>query len=389
MPNSQRTDNSVALVRCIAYEAKEVETAVRHSVDLLGGMSRFVKPGQRVLIKPNLLQPSDPAKAIITHPTVVRAVVKLVHEAGGRAMIADNPFVLPLTQNGWDSAYERAGWAAVAAETGAELNTQVIPQQRSHPDGTLIKLVDTSSFLTESDVVISLPKLKTHSFMRLTGAVKNLFGTVPGTIKAGYHVKLQTADRFADMLLDLASFVRPALTVMDAVVGMDGEGPSAGRPFSIGAILAAPDPVALDVAALSLVGHEPLSVPTVARAVARGWTTGQAADLALRGDDLAALRAPGFRLPAGRQADVESLPEFLRRSGTRLLVASPYVTGLCIGCRLCVEHCPVQSIAQVDGQARIHLDNCIRCYCCHEVCPEHAIALRQPWLGRVLANMGR
>ncbi len=381
--------STVSIVRCVEYETQRVEVAVRQSVDLLGGMGRFVQPGRRVLVKPNLLQASDPDKAIVTHPTVVRAVVKLAQEAGGQVLIADNPFIVPLSQAGWDTLYERTGCAAVAGETGAQLNSHIIPQQRPHPEGVLIKLVDTTSFLTECDVVISVPKLKTHGFMRFTGAVKNLFGTVPGTTKAGYHVKLQTVDRFADMLLDLVSFVRPALTVMDAVVGMDGDGPAAGRPFRAGAILSAADPVAVDVAALSLVGHESTSVLTVSRAVGRGWTTGQVGDLDLKGDDLRALQVNSFRLPVGGRSEMDLVPRFLLPLGKRLLVASPYVTTRCIGCGLCIENCPVQTITQVEGRARIHLTNCIRCYCCHEVCPEQAIELKLSWVGRTLANLAR
>jgi uncharacterized protein (DUF362 family)/Pyruvate/2-oxoacid:ferredoxin oxidoreductase delta subunit len=380
-------DNPVALVRCAEYDAGQVVVAIRQAVDLLGGMSRFVKPGQRVLVKPNLLLPSEPAKAIVTHPTVVQAVVKLAQEAGGRVLIADNPAVVPVTQRGWQSAYERSGWAAVAAETGAELNTHIVPEQRPNPEGKLIRLVDTSSFLTEADVVISVPKLKTHGLMRYTGAVKNLFGTVPGATKFGYHVKLQTADRFAEMLLDLACFVRPVLTVMDAVVGMDGDGPSAGQPFPIGAVLAGMDPVALDVAALLLVGQEPASVPTVAGAIRRGWTTGRRADLDLMGDGLEPLRVEGFRMPPGGGSS--RMPGFLQRWGTRQLVASPFVTGRCTACGLCIENCPVQTIAEVGGQARINLADCIRCYCCHELCPEQAIELRQPWLGRTVARLAQ
>jgi uncharacterized protein (DUF362 family) len=178
---------------------------------LLPHFGNFVQPGQRVLVKPNLLQAGDPVKAIVTHPTVVRAVVKLVQETGGRVLLADNPVILPLTRTGWEHAYERVGYASVAAQTGAELNGHIAPQQRPHPNGHLIKLVDTSSFLTECDVVISVPKLKTHGFVRFTGAVKNLFGTVPGTVRPVYNVKLQTANRFANMLLDLsASSARPS-----------------------------------------------------------------------------------------------------------------------------------------------------------------------------------
>lgn len=380
---------SLALVQCQDYDAGTVEATVRRAVDLVGGMERFIQPGQKVLVKPNLLRASEPDQAIVTHPSVVRAVVRLVQEAGGQVVIADNPVVLPVTQRGWQSLYERTGLAAVAHETGAELNTHIVPEQRAHPQGDLVRLVDTSSFLSDADVVISVPKLKTHGLMHFTGAVKNLFGTVPGTTKFGYHVKLHNVDLFAEMLLDLVSFVHPALTVMDAVVGMDGDGPSAGRRFPIGAILAGPDPVALDVAALDLVGQEPASVPTVAAAIRRGWTTGLAKDLSVLGDDPAVLRVSGFRMPAGGAMDVGRVPAPLRALGTRWLVANPFVTEKCTGCRLCVENCPVHAIGEVGGVASIVLGGCIRCYCCHELCPEQAIELRRPWLGRLLATLSR
>jgi uncharacterized protein (DUF362 family)/NAD-dependent dihydropyrimidine dehydrogenase PreA subunit len=381
--------NRVALVECQAYDREVVDAAVRRAVDLLGGIDRFVKPGERVLLKPNLLQPSPPDEAIVTHPAVLRALVLLVHEAGGQVLIADNPAVVPRSLTGWQKAYERCGWAAVAAETGAELNMHIEAKRRPHPQGDLIKLMDTSGFLDEVDVVISVPKLKTHGLMRYTGAVKNLFGTVPGATKFGYHVKLQSTDRFADMLLDLVSFVRPALTVMDAVVGMDGDGPAGGQPFPIGVVLAGVDPVALDVAALELVGEPPDSVPTIERAILRGWTTGSTSDLNLLGDDLDELRVEGFRVPAGGARSMERVPAFLRSLGTRNMVANPVVNELCIGCGLCIDSCPAQTIVEVEGRARIELGDCIRCYCCHEICPERAIDLRQPALARLMSRLLR
>jgi uncharacterized protein (DUF362 family)/ferredoxin len=380
------SDPHVALVRCPHYDPAAVLTAVRRAVDLVGGMGRFVQPGQRVLVKPNLLLPSDPERAIVTHPTVVRAVVLLVQEAGGRVVIGDNPGVSTI-HYAWQQAYQRVGYAAVAAETGAALNTQVVAQQHHYPEGHLIKMVDTCSFVTEADAVISLPKLKTHDMMRFTGAVKNLFGTIPGLIKPGYHVKLQTADLFADMLLDVAGFVHPVLTVMDAVVGMDGDGPSGGQPFPIGALLAGADPVAVDVAAISLAGHDPLAIPTVAQAVRRGWGSGRVADLALAGDDLAGLRASGFRLPPGGLGATGRVPYRLRRWGARQMVAHPLVSDRCIGCGVCIANCPAQTIATVEGRAKIDPAGCIYCYCCHELCAERAIDLRRPLVSRVLTRL--
>jgi uncharacterized protein (DUF362 family)/Pyruvate/2-oxoacid:ferredoxin oxidoreductase delta subunit len=382
-------DHRVALLKCPNYESEQVEAAVRQAVDLLGGIRQYVKPGQRVLVKPNMLLPSDPARAIITHPAVVRAVVRLAQGAGGKVLVADNPVVVPPTLRAWQIAYAWTGWAGVAEETGAELNTHILAEQRPHPEGKMLKRVDTSSFLTQADVVISVPKLKTHGLMRFTGAVKNLFGTVPGATKFGYHVKLQTVERFAEMLLDLVSFVRPALSIMDAIVGMDGNGPSAGQPFPIGAILAGPDPVAMDVAALGLVGHEPASVATIACAIRRGWTTGSVGDLTILGDDLAQLQVNGFRLPAGGRGSTTGVPAFLQHLGSRQLVANPWVNERCVGCGQCIDNCPMQTISPVDGRARLDLGNCIRCYCCHELCPEQAIELRQPFLRKIAARLGQ
>ena len=380
-------DPCVALIRCPDYDPAAVEAAVRRAVDLLGGMGGFVRPGQRVLVKPNLLMPTDPDRAIVTHPAVVRAVVLLVQEAGGQVLIADNPGVSTI-HYAWQRAYERTGLAAVAAETGARLNTEIVAMQRPYPDGHLIKVVDTSSFVTDADVVISLPKLKTHDLMRYTGAVKNLFGTIPGLIKPAYHVKLQTTDQFAGMLLDLAGFVHPALTVMDAVVGMDGDGPSAGRPFPIGAVLAGADPTAVDVAAVALVGHDPLAMPTIAQAVRRGWTTGRVADLDIVGDDLAALQVSGFQIPPGGQGNtLPHMPGFLHGWAARRMVARPVVSERCIGCGVCIANCPAQTIAKADDRARIDSAGCIYCYCCHELCPVDAVELHHSILGRLLNRL--
>jgi len=227
--------SEVYIARCRTYEYQQVLKAVREAIDGLGGICRFIREGQRVLLKPNLLRASVPSEAIITHPTVVRAVVELVQEAGAQAVIADSPGP-PYSEARMRGFYVKAGLMAVAEETGAELVCSWQPVQLSNPSGKLMKMIDAMDLVTQVDAVINLPKLKTHGLTRFTGATKNLFGLVPGLVKMGYHAKLQTAEQFSEMLIDLLQFHSPVLTVMDAVVGMEGDGPSAGNPRGIGCI---------------------------------------------------------------------------------------------------------------------------------------------------------
>jgi uncharacterized protein (DUF362 family)/Pyruvate/2-oxoacid:ferredoxin oxidoreductase delta subunit len=374
--------HDVSLVKCSTYERSAVRDAVRRSVDLVGGMGRYVQPGQRVLLKPNLLRASSPQQAIATHPAVVEAAVRLVQEAGGYPVIGDSPGG-PFVSAWLRAVYQSTGMVRLAAETGAELNQDWRETRLSHPDGKLIKALEVGTFASSADVIISLPKLKTHSFMRFTGAVKNLFGLVPGTVKVGYHSKFPEPEQFGDMLIDIATLIRPALSIMDAVVGMDGAGPSAGDPFEIGAVLASADPVSLDLVAVSLVGIDPLSVYTLRAAVERGMVTGRASDVNVVGDPLSDWDVRGFREPSARSSPRRLVSMF---SGVvkRWMVAAPRANDRCVACGICVRSCPVQAIAIKDGRARMDLETCIRCYCCHEMCPHRAIDLHKPLLGRLI-----
>ena len=374
--------SQVSLIRCHAYERPQVEAAVAQAIGLLGGMSRFVQPGQRVLIKVNLLWASHPDRAIVTHPEVVQAVALLAREAGGEVVVADSP-------GGRFSAgtlrrvYRESGLRAMADETGLTLNKDTGIVALPHPEGVTARRFEVCRFATRANVVISLPKLKTHSFVRFTGAIKNLFGVLPGLQKASYHAKHHDAESFSEMLVDVLTLVRPALTVMDGIVGMDGDGPSGGDPFPTGVILASPDAVAVDVAAVSLVGMAPSSVPALRAAARRGLTTLQLADLEFVGRSFEVACVEGFRPPAAGP-DVSRVPVFLRRWARRLMVASPVAGPACTGCGVCRQHCPVGAVTIVNGRAHISLDDCIRCYCCHEMCPSSAVELRQPRLARAL-----
>jgi uncharacterized protein (DUF362 family)/ferredoxin len=393
----------VSLVRCDDYELERVEAAVRRAVDLLGGMAAFVQPGQRVLLKPNLVRPAAPDRAVSTHPTVVAAVARLVAEAGGRAVIVESPGG-PYSPGVLRSVYRRTGMDWAAEVSGAELNQDTSAQQVSVPEGVALRLLDLVQPALEADAIINLPKLKTHNLTTLTLAVKNLFGLVPGAIKIGYHAKMPDRRLFSQGMLDILTYLRPALNVMDAVVAMEGNGPSGGDPRQVSAMLASPDALALDVAAAALVGFDPTDVSTTEAAVERGLTSGRVEDLELVGDPLGELRVAGFRRGINAAIDPGLLPVWAARllgaDGERRtlfeavttgwlgkqLVAYPRAGNGCTGCGFCAQHCPVNAITVVGGRARMDTRVCIRCYCCHELCPENAVELRRTLLGRLLSG---
>ena len=398
---------TVSLVRCSSYELEQVESALERLLQPLGGMEAFVQPGQRILLKPNLVRAMTPEAAATTHPAVVAAVAKQVIAVGAHPVIADSAGG-PYTKGVLKNLYRKTGMDWAAQVSGAELNMDVSATQVSCPDSHMLHRLDIIQPLQDADAVINLAKLKTHNLTTLTLCVKNLFGVVPGALKISYHAKLQDRERFCEGLLDILSYVHPVLHILDAIVGMDGEGPSGGDPHPIGVLLAGADGLAVDTVATAAVGFAPEQVLTTRVAVSHGLTSGKLEDIARVGDPVELPLVSDFREGIEAAMDPGLLPGFLRRFMSRSegatgqaldgqaahqlsegwiwrqLVAQPRATEACIGCGFCVRHCPVNAIEIVDGIARMDQRVCIRCYCCHELCPELAVELRRPWLGRLL-----
>ncbi|PLX85437.1 MAG: (4Fe-4S)-binding protein, partial [Desulfuromonas sp.] len=267
------------------YQPDRVEAALQALLAPLGGMQAFIKPGQRVLLKPNLLAGKPPDKAVTTHPEIVRQTILMAQACGGIVSVGDSPGIGKA-----ETVARKSGILSVIEETGARF----APFDESttiHPHGTTFHSLEVASAILEADVIINLPKLKTHQMMGLTAAVKNMFGVVVGMRKVRLHLQAGTDKAFfALMLLELAEQVQPALSIVDAVVAMEGEGPGSGDPVQVGALLAGPHPLAVDTSAADLLGL-PADLNLVQKiAREKGRVGAELADVDLRGDTLENLR---------------------------------------------------------------------------------------------------
>ncbi|MGB8217218.1 MAG: DUF362 domain-containing protein [Candidatus Methanoperedens sp.] len=381
--NEGRNISTVSLVRCQTYDNTNIEAAVEKALGLIGGIKSYVKPGDRVLLKINLLTGDVPEKAVTTHPAIVRAMIHQVKAAGGIPQVGDcSGYEGASNPKRYFAACRSSGIMQVCEEEGTEiLHLSAESIDVKNASGRIFKSFILSKQVLDADVLISLPKLKTHGLTLFTGGVKNNFGCVTGLNKAKMHLRAQDPETFSQMLVDLLGIVRPDLTVMDAVVGMEGNGPSNGSPKKTNAILASIDPVALDAVACKMVGMEPFMVPSTRLAHEQGIGVGNISSINVLGENLTDMQIEDFQLPSGTASFFRAggLMRFLR---SRLVAKPELVRDNCKKCWICMEHCPSGALSRKGEYPSFDYKKCIRCYCCQELCPSNAIELRTPFLGR-------
>jgi uncharacterized protein (DUF362 family)/Pyruvate/2-oxoacid:ferredoxin oxidoreductase delta subunit len=361
---------NVSIVRCNTYNPDEVQNAVEKAFDLLGGISSFIREKERVLIKPNLLSGRPAEDAVNTHLEVIRAVARLVKRCSAYPIIGDNPGGSASVRE----TYESSGISALAREEDIELAEPT--------DIKMVKGIPLSSYFFECNKIISLPKMKTHSLMAITGAIKNMFGTVSGLNKTECHKRFPKPQEFANVLVDVFESVRPNLVLMDAIIAMDGDGPASGNLKDVGLLIAGTDSVAMDSVFSALIGVNPFSILTTREAYRRGLGEANIENIQIAGQGLAESFIRGFRLPGLRL--IMNLPNPVISGLAKFVRFSPYINErVCKKCRVCQDVCPVSAIKIDVVESMIDYHKCIRCMCCHEVCPYRAINLKRNILARV------
>ncbi len=378
---------TVSLEKCTAYVYDDVRRGIQQSIADLGGLSTYVAPGERVLLKVNMLMKKRPEEATTTHPVFVKALADELLDYGCEVLIGDSPGG-PFNDGVLKGIYKVCGYEDIANESAVTLNWNFGQRDVKNPKGHLLKQLTVVDFLRDVDKVISVSKLKTHGMMRFTGAVKNMFGVIPGLLKAEYHFKMPDVKDFSQMLVDVCLYAEPVLSFMDGIVGMEGAGPSGGEPRLIGAIIASDSPYHLDVIATQLVGVDPASVPTIERCVETQIIKSDYSDIDLKGHAITEWSIEDFKIPNIRSIEFfNQLPGPIKRMADKALRPRPmFRHGKCIGCGDCAEACPPHVIEMKERLPYVDLEGCIRCFCCQELCPAVAIDIKRPWLMKIIAK---
>lgn len=376
--------SKVALVRCDEYQEEKVYKAVKNGIDLLGGISNFVKPGEKITIKPNVLIGSDPSKSVTTHPTVFRATAKILQESGCIVSYGDSP-----SFGGCESNLKKSGLKQVGDELGIALADFDHGRNVSHNTALQNKKFVFANGILDADGVVSLPKMKTHGLTRFTGAVKNQFGCIPGILKGQFHVKIANPYDFATMLVDINTFIKPRLFVMDGIMAMEGNGPRSGKPRQMNVLLFSTDPIATDSIASKIIGLNPEYVPTSIPGEKAGLGTYHYDNIDIVGDNIETFMVNDFEVV--KKPPARASGGIMRTFLKNRLTARPVVEKAnCTSCGTCLKMCPVGPTAldwmrnEAGKSPKHNYQGCIRCYCCQELCPEGAITIRTPLLGKLV-----
>jgi len=324
--------------------------------------------GKRVLIKPNVLRAAAAEEGITTHPAVLRAVVERVEAAGPAAIVVgDNPGALFYGAN--EASFRKAGLLEAAGAYYQNIGMEAKDVAFNSEFGDRVSL---STAVLEADVIISMPKFKTHGLTTISGALKNCYGFLPGAQKARLHGVAGNPWRFGELIVDVFSLRIPDLFIVDGIVGMEGNGPTSKDLRQIGVIMASNNAVALDATICRMMGAVPEHVPFLQVAKKRGLGEYEADAIHIEGEFH---QISNFKLPV-LAIKAKGLPaEAMKMLHSRTQLCPAVDEDVCTACETCVEQCPVSALSMEDGFPKVDPDRCITCFCCQEMCSETAIKL--------------
>ena len=381
----------VSLLPCAAYENRLLTDAIRKSLSNIGFDVKTFK-NARVVVKPNLLMPAKDEKAIITHSEFFRAVVQIVKESGGTPILLESPAIHSLVRTLKKTAYGR-----VVESEGIETADPGITRTLHYEDAKKFKHIDISEGYFDADIILNLPKFKTHGITYITGAVKMLFGAIPGVEKSKMHLRAQTPEEFSEFILDLygamtygVSPPKPIIHIMDAVCVQEGEGPgTAGKPRWLNAVLAGDNGIAIDYVASMVAGLDINKALTVVNGFKRDYGVSSPDEIEVVGAAIDDLRVDDFEPATGNSifSNMFRWP-FNTTTFKNLFLDRPAPQeDRCTLCYQCKKICASGAISESSGRKQVPVydyDTCIRCYCCLEICPEAAIEKQRGRLQWVL-----
>ena len=366
----------VAVVPLGDYGVAEARAALEELLSSIGGID-FIESGMTVVIKVNLVSAMKPEQAATTHPTLVCALVDMLTARGARVIVGDSPGGL-YNSVFVGRVYSASGMREVEAH-GAALNSDFSEKSAEFAEGKVLHSFTYTGYLDKADLIINFCKLKSHGMMGMSCAAKNMFGVIPGVIKPEYHYRYPKYEDFANMIVDLDEYFHPVLSIADAVIGMEGNGPTAGTPRRLGCLLASRSPHALDMVAAKIIGLTPAEVPTLAAAINRGMIPERVEDINLVGS-ISEFILDDFEHVVERRSlqfagdGSKPMKRFFSKIVGRVLRTRPYLKkDMCVGCGICRDICPAKAIKIEDGKAKISRPDCIRCFCCQEFCPKSAM----------------
>ena len=380
----------VAAIPCRSYGEDEVRAALEAVLSPIGGLD-WVTPGMVVGIKANLVSAMKPEECATTHPSLLCALTEMLRERGARVIIGDSPGGV-YTAAFVNHVYSAAGLSA-CEEAGAELNRDLGTADTLFPEARVLKSFTYTSWLDGCDAIIDFCKLKSHGMMGMSAAAKNLFGVIPGTMKPEYHFRFPNMADFAHMLVDINDYFaeKVKLCLVDAVEGMEGNGPTKGSPRHIGLLLASVSPHVVDAVCCQLIGLTEDAVPTLPAARERGLLPDEVTLLTVGTDgckEAEDYAVKDFQHVAVRHGHLfASYGKLTSRVLGKLLSSRHKLSkDECVGCRKCAEICPAKAIVMENRKAVIDRDKCIRCFCCQEFCPTGAMKVHRTRIARLLVK---